>query len=788
MFRPLAKVAAFACLLGVAPFASPWLASAVVSIDNDTFIHDRFVPFMKQYCASCHGGEKPKADLNLVQITARDALLKGDGPTLAIVRQLKDRTMPPAKKPQPKDSERREIIAGLEALLKTKPPSGPGRVTIRRLNRAEYNNTVRDLLGVDFKPADDFPSDDVGYGFDHIGDVLTLSPLLLEKYLRAAERITAEALTAPPAPKPEIRRVVAKEFKAEPANQRIIGEGRYRALETGQLRAGIDLPKGGKYRLKAQVIAELAGEDKPRLTLQVDGKATKTLEVSTTNKKGEALAVPCEFTPGQHTLQLVFENPYTEPPAEKKDDKEAKPAGKPAVRRIGVEFLEIEGPLDRPPPTPPESYRSFFTLKPTADLPAKEAARRLITHLAERAYRRPVTAKEIEKLLKIFELATNEKESFEQGMRLVAQAVLVSPHFLFRIELRSTPLKAGEVEALDSYALASRLSYFIWSSMPDEELFGLAKGDKLRDPIVLEAQVRRMLKSPKAQALTENFAGQWLQLRSLATATPDSTRFPGFDEELRTAMRRETELFFQTMLAENRPIGDFLTADFTFLNERLAKHYGVGDVQGREMRRVKLKDANRGGLIAQASMLTVTSNPTRTSPVKRGKWILENLLASPPPPPPPGAGDLSEDEQVVLSGSLRQRMEQHRVKAECAICHERLDPLGFGLENYDPIGRWREKDGTFVIDATGTLPDGQSFRNVGELKAVLRHRLSDFRRCLCEKMLTYALGRGLERADEDQVARLATALEAKGDRFAELLVEVVKSEAFRYRQPVSASK
>jgi hypothetical protein len=787
MSRLTSMFAALALWLTVTPFAASRLASPLNSIDHGPFFDERFVPFIKEYCVSCHGGAKPKADLDFARLTREADLLKGDVPARAILQHLKDRTMPPAKKPQPKDSERRAIVAGLEKLLRAGAPSGPGRITIRRLNRAEYNNTVRDLLGVDFKPADDFPSDDVGYGFDHIGDVLTLSPLLLEKYLRAAERITAAALTLPPAPRPEVRRVVAKEFKAEPTTLRIIGEGRYRALEKGTLRAAVSLPEGGKYRLKLHALAEQAGEEKPRLTLRVDGEVQSSFTVSAPSPRGESFTHSCELAAGERFFEITFENSFTEPPPERetKDSAEGqpKPAPQPKVRRIGIEFLEVEGPLDRPPPPPPESYRRFFTIQPSAELPPRAAARKLIEPLAERAYRRPVATEEIEKLLRIFDLAQAEKETFEHSVRLVVQALLVSPHFLFRVELRATPLRAGEVEALESYALASRVSYFLWSSMPDDELFQLAMADQLRDPAVLEAQVRRMLKSPKAHALTENFAGQWLQLRSLASAAPDSTRFPGFDEELRIAMRKESELFFQTILAENRPIGDFLTADFTFLNERLAKHYGIDGVKGSEFRRVSLKGQARGGLITQASMLTITSNPTRTSPVKRGKWILENLLASPPPPPPPGAGDLSEDEHVVLSGSLRQRMEQHRAKLECAVCHERLDPLGFGLENYDAIGRWRDRDGTFPIDATGTLPDGQSFRNVGELKAVLRDRLPDFRRCLCEKMLTYALGRGLEPTDEEQVARLAEALQKKDDRFAELLVEVVKSEAFRFRQP-----
>jgi hypothetical protein len=358
--------------------------------------------------------------------------------------------------------------------------------------------------------------------------------------------------------------------------------------------------------------------------------------------------------------------------------------------------------------------------------------------------------------------------------------MLVSPHFLFRVEV--DPRDATGVFTISDWELATRLSYFLWSSMPDEELFTHARNGTLRKDGNLEAQVRRLLKDAKARALVDNFAGQWLQIRNLKTHTPDPDLFRDFDEPLRTAMQRETELFFEAILKEDRSILDLLDADFTFLNERLAKHYGISDIQGPEFRRVSLKDKQRGGILTHASILTLTSNPTRTSPVKRGKWILENILNDPPPPPPPDAGELSEDKAVVASAPLRQRMEQHRTNPNCAVCHARLDPMGFAFENYDAIGRWRTRDGKFDIDPSGKLPSGETFQGPADLKVMLKGKAEAFRRCLAEKMLTYALGRGLEYYDKCAVDDIGKAL-AKDDRFSHLVVEIVRSDPLQKRKP-----
>jgi hypothetical protein len=385
-------------------------------------------------------------------------------------------------------------------------------------------------------------------------------------------------------------------------------------------------------------------------------------------------------------------------------------------------------------------------------------------------------------LLQLFALADRDGESFTAAIGVALEAVLVSPHFLFRVELDPPPDQPQAVRELDDYELASRLSYFLWSSMPDDELSLQARFGTLRKHGNLERQVQRMLHDPKAQALVENFAGQWLQLRNLKTASPDKGTYPDFDETLRLAMKRETELFFAAVMREDRSVLDFIDGDFTFVNGRLARHYGIAGIEGEEFQRVALDPAQRSGVLTQASVLTVTSNPTRTSPVKRGKWVLENLLGAPPPPPPPDVPALGEASSTRPSASLRELMEKHRSVSECAVCHNRMDPLGFGLENYDGIGTWRSREGADPIDASGTLPGGRSFVGSGELKVVLKARRDDFVRCLAEKMLTYGLGRGVEYSDQCTVKDIAQNVKQHDYKFTSLILGVVHSEAFQKRK------
>ena len=504
-------------------------------------------------------------------------------------------------------------------------------------------------------------------------------------------------------------------------------------------------------------------------------------------------------------MSVAFLNPYGDPKAT--DPKKLQ-------RLLFVRSITVDGPYNTPPPVLPESHRRIMQVAEgklrMADilasvrtkLPAiehlpflnaaitklqaairREAARAIVTQFARRAFRRPVTSEEVERLLRLYDRADHEGERFENCIRLALCRVLVSPHFLFRVELDPPDAQPGTIYPISEYELASRLSYFLWSSMPDEELLSLAAKGKLRQN--LESQVRRMLQDRKASAFAPNFAGQWLTLRRLAYVSPDPKQFPSFDEELRSAMIRESELFFDAVLREDRSILDLIDADFSFVNERLAKHYGIDGIKGKEFRRVKLP-ANRGGILTQASILTLTSNATRTSPVKRGKWVLDEILNTPPPPPPPNVPELSEEKQ--LTGSLRQVMEMHRANALCASCHQRMDPIGFAFENYNAIGAWRDKDGKFPIDPSGVLPDGRSFQGPGELKAILKSKKDLFSRCLAEKMLTYALGRGLEYYDRLAVDKIVGALQENNYRFSTLLLEVVKSEPFQMRTALGAKQ
>jgi hypothetical protein len=664
--------------------------------------------------------------------------------------------MPPEDAPQPEAAERDRLVSWLEAELAKSDcggPRDPGRVTIRRLNRAEYDNTIRDLLGVDFHPASDFPSDDVGYGFDHIGDVLTLPPILLEKYVAAAEEIVRRALGT------EQANLVGDEISGGEEVQ----PGVRVLASNGEVTAKLRGSGKGLYIVRVRAHGDQAGDEPVQMSLRLDDKDVRTFDVRAVAERPESYEARVETRGGRHTFAVAFVNDYYRPDQPGPND-----------RNLYVSRLEVTGPY-------PETYARIVPREHTPE-DRMLLAREIVNNVMSRAFRRPSTAAEVDRVLELVKLADAEGESFAGALGLGLQAMLVSPHFLFRVELDPPPDDADGIRELNDFELATRLSYFLWSSMPDDELFELARAGTLRQGDQLEKQVRRMLADPKSQALVENFAGQWLQLRNLATAAPDRGVYPDFDDALRRAMGTETELFFAEIMREDRSVLDFLDADFTFVNERLARHYGIEGVQGSEFRRVSLDPARRGGVLGQASVLTVTSNPTRTSPVKRGKWVLENLLGTPPPPPPPDAPPLEETAQAALSGSLRQRMEQHRTKLICASCHRAMDPLGFGLENYDGIGAWRDKDGQYDIDASGELPNGQTFSGPRELKQILKGRQDEFVRCLSEKMLTYGLGRGVEYSDRCTVDDVARAVAQHDYRFSSLILAVVESDAFGKRR------
>ncbi len=773
---------AVACCLAAGLVA--FVARPAVSVESNSaavadFFGKRIVPFVTKYCSDCHAGEKPERDLDLTKFKDAAAVTGNRKTWRKVLGKLSSHEMPPADSEQPPAADAEAIAHWIDTELARPVPfaaQNPGRVTIHRLNRAEYNNTVRDLVGVDFHPADDFPADDVGYGFDNIGDVLSLSPLLLEKYVSAAERIMNQAIAAPDKNAPAPTKTLDLPKMQATAKAEVNFRGGRRMIKNGEIWQTWKVPFEGEFRIKIRARGDKIGDDLPHMVVKLDDKEVKAFDVRTERGQQPTYDASLRATAGDHRLAIAFTNEFTD---EKSKDELRRD------RALTISKIDVEGPLGPPPfEALPESHRKIFLapLKGRASADERaEAARKIIRRFASRAFRRPAKDEEIERLMKLWSMADKDGEPFERSMQLALEAVLVSPHFLFRVEADPKAEDANGRRELSDYELATRLSYFLWSSMPDDELFALCEKGTLRKEGNLEAQVRRMLKDPKSQALVDNFAGQWLQIRRIGTITPDTSVFPGFDESLRAAMEKETELFFLHVMNEDRSVIEFLDADYTYANERLAKLYGISGVSGSEFRKVSLGGTHRGGLLTQASILLITSNPGRTSPVKRGKWVLETLLGAPPPSPPANVPALPDDKKAPLTGTLRQRMEQHRADPICASCHKVMDPLGFGLENFDAIGGWREKDGGQPIDPSGILPGGRKFAGVEGLREILKAKKDEFARCLAEKLLTYALGRGLEDFDDAAVDQIAHAAAKSDYKFSSFAVEIARSAPFQLR-------
>jgi hypothetical protein len=710
------------------------------------------------------------------------------------------------------------IEGELEAIEAARPPN-PGRVTARRLNRTEYDNTVRDLLGVSLRPGDTFPQDDAGYGFDNIGDVLSVSPVLLAKYLRAAEAVTEAALFGPAAQKPTLVRLQPMGAKIEagtevPAEYDEVGlslpnalhvlhrfpadaEYLFRVVPSGSRPAGSEPVSIAVYLDGERIqVLEVDAGDGPSSSAYQQDLTGKTREFRARVRAGEhwvAASVlrlyeglPPAYNGPHPSRRAIPPPPPFRPPENATPEKleearlryEKRRAQKWPVNEARVRHIELVGPYAATAGASAESLAKVYACGHRAGAHEDSCTRVVLTSLARRAYRRPVTVDDVDPLLRLAAESRQRGEPFEQGIALALRTILVSPDFLFRIEHPAAP--GEDARRIGPHELAARLSYFLWASMPDDELSRAADAGTLVEPEVLEVQVRRMLKDRRARALVEAFGGQWLQFRGLESVAPDRERFPAFDNNLRFSMRRESELFLESVIREDRSILDLLDAPYSYLNERLARHYGVPGVKGQEFRRVDLAGTPRGGVLTQGSVLTVSSYSTRTSPVLRGKWVLDNLLAAPPPDPPAGVPRLDEA-TVGLDRSLRQQMEAHRTNATCAACHQRMDPLGFGLENFDAVGAWRSADGKFPVDASGTLPDGRTFDGPAELKTVLRADRDAFTRAITEKLLTFALGRGLERYDRATVKAIARRV-AEGDyRFSVLVMEIAQSLPFRMR-------
>ena len=740
---------------------------------------------LNRYCLGCHNDKVRTAGVSLQSIDTAD-VSGGAGTWERVLRKLRSNEMPPTGLPRPDQPVRTAFVSSLEGALDRAAAAhpNPGRPAVHRLNRAEYSNVIRDLLAVDIKAGAQLPVDDSGYGFDNIGDVLSISPSLLERYISMARTVSRLAV-GDLAMKP-----VEDQFQPlrEPS-------GSFRRARPAD-RVSDDLPFDSRGGLSVPYYFPLDAEYTFRLKLPgPPGGAAGT---------GDLHEVRQFVKAGLRTVGVAFLKESARPELEAPLQRGAAPLGmgrgpRPLPAELDLRLdgarlkrfevpqrgtntditaLLIGGPYHPTGRGDTPSRARIFVCRPAAAKDEEPCANRILSSLARRAFRRPVTAADVQPLLAFYRDGRKEG-GFDTGIQRALEAMLVSPDFLFRVE-HDQP---GAVYRVNDYDLASRLSFFLWSSIPDEQLLQLAGQGKLKDAAVLRGQVRRMLDDARSHALVENFAGQWLHLRNLATVKPDPQDFPEFDETLRRAFEQETELFFESLLREDRSLFELLDANYTFLNQRLAEHYGIPNVYGAQFRRVALADANRGGLLGQGSILTVTSYPNRTSVVQRGRWILENLLGAPPPPPPPDVPDLKPHGQDGRQLTLREQMEQHRANAVCASCHARMDPIGFSLENYDAIGRWRSKDAGSPINATGKLPDGTEFDGPAGLKKLLLSKYrDDFAAAVTERLLTYALGRGLEYYDEPAIRAITRQAARDNYRLSALIQAIVESTPFQKRR------
>jgi hypothetical protein len=754
---------------------------------------------IKQYCVTCHNerlhtGSLVLEGLDMANVADNAATWE------KVVRKLRTRTMPPATARRPAFAEYESLIASLETDLDRAWTTTPnyGRVALHRLNRTEYVNAIRDLLAVNIDAASFLPPDETSYGFDNIAGALTISSGLLDRYLLAAQKVSRLAIGDP-----AVRRTVETFYLPAATKQDDrMSEGLPFGSRGGRLIA-YNFPSDGEYifrvRLKRQVDnGRILGlGERERIDLRVDGTRVKEFAIG-----GECVQSKEPRCIARGDIRAINSTSEYEDTADAALD--ARAAVKAGRRDVGVSFLqrvyepegdarqgalsraqavdmevnsvEIEGPLGAALVSDTESRARVFVCRPTGAADEKACATKILMALARRAYRRPVDATDVQALLRYYE-AGRAREGFEGGIRFALERLLVSLEFLTRVE-HDTQQNAQGAYRLSDIELASRLSFFIWSSIPDDELLNAAARGTLHESRVLEREVGRMLADPRARALVTNFASEWLGLRRIDSVAPDPKTFPQFDGNLREAFKRETELFLESQLREDHGVVDLLTANYTFLNERLARLYSIPNVYGSHFRRVELSDNQRAGLLGQASLLTVTSYATRTAPTIRGKWILETFLGAPPPPPPPNVPALVEKSEGADT-SVRARLEQHRKNPACASCHARMDPLGFGLENFDSIGKWRTTDANAPIDPSGIFLDGTKFSGPVELRKMLVANRENFVATFTEKLLTYALGRGVDYYDMPVLRSVIRDAAASNYRWSALVLGIVRSKPFQ---------
>jgi hypothetical protein len=743
-----------------------------------------------EYCVRCHNDRRLVAGLSLDDVDPTNVSLDAEI-WEKVLRKLQARSMPPVGSQRPDEAAYVNLVAslenGLDQTARTSP--SPGRpASFHRLNRTEYQHAIRDLLALDVDVTNWLPGDDAAYGFDNNADVLSMSPALLDAYLSAASKVSRLAvgdLTA------------GADVTSYRFSKALLQEERHDELPFGSRGGGVArhyFPLDGEYVVKL----DLAGprSQSEQIEIRLDG--VKVGDVSDQARPSLLDPVGTEVritaTAGSHTVGVVFLKRMLAPEGRF-------PAYFPwansavfatttgASQYLHVDGIEITGPFSPTGTGDTASRRRIFSCQPAsedadADADAESCPREVLSALARRAYRRPVTSGDLDTLLPFYRQGRDQGGAgggFEAGIRVALTRLLVDPDFLYRTETDPLDGGPGAPYRLTDVELASRLSFFLWSSIPDDELLALAEEGRLTDDAVFDRQVRRMLADERASALVTSFGAQWLFLRNLRMVSPDSFEFPEWDDDLREAMAKETELFLESQRRENRPLGELLTADYTFVNARLARHYGLSDVYGSHFRRVALSDDRRAGLLGHASILTVTSFPNRTSPVVRGKWLLENMLGMPPPAPPPDVPELPENEQGEAPRTIRERLEQHRRNPVCASCHATMDPLGFALEPFDAIGRWRTTEDGQPVDASGALIDGTQIDGPGGLRDMLVGRQDEFIRTVTEKLLTYAIGRGVEYYDMPAVRQIQRDAAATDYRWESIILGITKSTPFRMR-------
>ena len=762
---------------------------------------------LDQYCVTCHNERLQTAGL-LLDKSDVGHIGAGAATWEKVVRKLRSGAMPPPGRPRPEKPTLEAFMTWLETELDREAAAhpNPGRLDAHRLNQFEYGNAISDLLALDVDAASLLPTDESDHGFDNIAEVLSMSPTLLERYMFAARKISQLAIGDPTmGPAIETFTIsrglrqdermsedlpfatrggtfihhyfpVDGEYVVKIRLGRNFTNSQIRAIDT---REEIDVLLDGAQVTRFRVGGECVESDDLRCVRNTGFYRTSQYQLTA----DDALQVRFATTAGMHSLGVAFvkKGVLTEGPA---------PTLLPprhtsstyTAPRMDIDYVRLEGPYNATGPGDTPSRRRIFVCRPTRTNDEEPCAQQILETLARRAYRRSVTGSDVETLLRFYRIGRSEG-NFERGIQEALARLLVSPHFLFRIERDPANIQADAVYRISDLELASRLSFFLWSSIPDDQLLDVAVRGTLRDPETLKAQVRRMLADPRAAALVTNFGGQWLHIRNLKAVDPDPRVFPGFDDNLREAFQRETELFLESQLREDRPLEELLTANYTFVNERLARFYGIRNVYGTHFRRVPLSDPRRAGVLGHGSVLTVTSYATRTSPVVRGKYLLDNILGAPPPPPPPNVPPLAETgDGSQPPAPMRERMEQHRANPVCASCHTRMDPLGFALENFNAIGKWRTTDGTSAIDASGVLPDGTTFAGPDEFRQALLMRREEFIRTFTEKLLTYALGRAVQYYDMTAVRTIMRDAAPSNYRWSSLILGIVESRPFQMRK------